>query len=101
MLTVYKHTVQTLCKHLGNILETLETLGKSVGLAPKVIYVYSGSKYLGKVTEQPHGCSAKHLEVWNDNEQNIFDIRGPSCPCSCGGDVTFQVSKKLFIMLLY
>ena len=46
---------------------------------------------LGSIREVPVCCTRKHLEVWDKNDQKIFDISGPCCPISCGGDVPFLV----------
>ena len=51
---------------------------------------YQGQE-LGKIREVPICCTRKHLEVWGKNDQKIYDISGPCIPCSCGGDVPFQV----------
>ena len=35
--------------------------------------------------------------MWGKNDQKIYDISGPCIPCSCGGDVQFQVRNlKVF-----
>ena len=48
-------------------------------------------KFLGCVREKPVFCTGKHLEVWNKDNEKIYDISGPCCPVSCGGEISFQV----------
>ena len=60
----------------------------------QLLTVYHQNQELGKVREVPVCCTRKHLEVWDKNEEKIYDITGPCCPISCGGDVPFQVCCK-------
>lgn len=60
----------------------------------QVLTVYHQDQELGKIREVPICCwSRKHLEVWDKNEQKIYDISGPICPISCGGDVAFPIEN--------
>ena len=62
-----------------------------------MLEVYHQGQELGKIREVPICCTRKHLEVWGKNDQKIYDISGPCIPCSCGGDVQFQVRNlKVF-----
>jgi len=57
----------------------------------KVLMVYSGPNYLGKIVEYPTWWNKK-LEVWNANEEKIFDVKGPCCVITCGCDNIFDVN---------
>ena len=57
----------------------------------QLLEVYQNDRFLGRVREVPVCCTRKHLEVWNKNEEKIYDISGPCCPFSCGGSVPFPV----------
>ena len=48
-------------------------------------------KFLGCIREKPVFCTGKHLEAWNKDNEKIYDISGPCCPVSCGGEISFQV----------
>ena len=60
----------------------------------QVLSVYHQGNLLGRIREVPVCCTRKHLEVWDKNEQKLYDITGPCCPIGCGTDVPFQVSKN-------
>ena len=64
---------------------------------PKLLEVYyqtsNESKLIGCIREKPNFCSRKQLEVWIKDEQKMFDISGPCCPVSCGGEIPFQVDN--------
>ena len=51
---------------------------------------HQGQK-LGEVREVPVCCTRKHLEVWNKNEEKLYDISGPCIPFACGSDIPFPV----------
>ena len=34
------------------------------------------------------------MEVWNKNDEKIYDISGPCCPISCGGSVPFPITDQ-------
>jgi len=60
----------------------------------QVLSVYHQGNNLGRIREVPVCCTRKHLEVWDKNEQKLYDITGPCCPISCGGDVPFQIENS-------
>ena len=67
----------------------------SILLCFKVIYVYGeGDKYLGKAIQYPT-CFLPHLEIWDDNEQKLFDVNGPCCVCC--SDTEYPVRKNEFL----
>ena len=57
-------------------------------------------KFLGCIREKPVCCTGKHLEVWNKDNEKIYDISGPCCPTSCGGEILFQVGNQKLISLV-
>ena len=57
----------------------------------QLLEIYHQDRLLGKIREVPQCCARKHLEVFDQKDQKIFDISGPCCPISCGGDVNFPV----------
>ena len=62
--------------------------------------IYHQGEELGKIREVPVCFSRKHLEVWDQNDEKIYDVTGPCCPINvCGGGVPFKVScsKSKFI----
>jgi len=66
----------------------------------QLLEVYHQDQLLGCIREAPVCCfSRKHLEVWDKNEQKIYDISGPCCPFSCGGDVPFPIENQAGIAL--
>jgi len=57
----------------------------------QVIYVYGeGDKYLGKAIQYPT-CFLPHLEIWDNNEQKLFDVNGPCCVCC--SDTEYPISN--------
>jgi len=60
----------------------------------QLLEVYQNDRFLGRVREVPVCCTRKHLEVWNKNEEKIYDISGPCCPFSCGGSVPFPITDQ-------
>ena len=59
--------------------------------------MYHQGDLLGRIREVPVCCTRKHLEVWDSNEQKLYDITGPCCPIGCGTDVPFQVLIDILI----
>ena len=59
--------------------------------APKMFD--NSPKFLGCIREKPVFFKRKHLEVWNKDNEKIYDISGPCCPVSCGGEIPFQVDN--------
>ena len=57
----------------------------------KLLEVNDGNAYIGKVAERPTFCSGKQLEIWDNNNEMLFNITGPCCPFGCGSDVQFFV----------
>ena len=55
----------------------------------QLLEVYHEDKFLGRIRERPVCCSRKHLEVWDYKDEKIYDISGPCCPISCGGEVSY------------
>ena len=60
---------------------------------PKLLEVNDGNAYIGKVAERPTFCSGKQLEIWDKNDEMLFNITGPCCPFGCGSDVQFFVRQ--------
>ncbi len=61
----------------------------------KELTVYSGPTYLGKIIEYPTWW-IKKLEVFNGNEEKVFDIKGPCCVVTCGCNNLFVVISTFF-----
>ena len=59
----------------------------------KLLEVNDGNTYIGKVAERPTFCSGKQLEIWDKNNEMLFNITGPCCPFGCGSDVQFFVRQ--------
>ena len=61
----------------------------------QLIEIYHQDQFLGRVRERPICiCQDKHLEVFNDSDEKIYDINGPWCYCECL-KVPFDVSCEL------
>jgi len=60
----------------------------------QLLEIYHQDRLLGKIREVPQCCARKHLEVFDQKDQKIFDISGPCCPISCGGDVNFPIENS-------
>ena len=61
----------------------------------QVIEIFHQDQLLGRVRERPICiCQDKHLEVFNDSDEKIYDINGPWCYCECL-KVPFDVSCEL------
>ena len=47
----------------------------------QILHVYAeGDKYLGRTIQHPTWC-LPHLEVWDDKENQLYDVNGPCCVC--------------------
>lgn len=58
----------------------------------QVLTIYHQGEELGKIREVPVCFSRKHLEVWDQNDEKIYDVTGPCCPINvCGGGVPFKI----------
>ena len=53
--------------------------------------VYHMDTLIGRVRERPNCCGRKNLEIWNKNEEKIFDITGPCMPEFICDNVSFTV----------
>ena len=70
-------------------------LSKFSIFSPKLLEVFHKDRFLGRVREVPVCCTRKKFEVFDKNDEKIYDISGPCCPVSCGGSVDFQVRYSL------
>ena len=46
----------------------------------QVLYVYEGSRYLGKAIQYPT-CFLPHIEVWDEKDNKLYDVNGPCLVC--------------------
>ena len=63
---------------------------------PQVIEIFHQDHLLGCVRERPIVLfQKKHLQVFSNTEEKIYDINGPPCRCTCS-DFVFDVSCDIF-----
>ena len=60
----------------------------------QLIEIFHQGELIGRVREQPICIGQdRHLEVFNDMDEKLYDINGPCCYNPCA-PVSFDVSSK-------
>jgi len=57
----------------------------------QVLYVYEGSRYLGKAIQYPT-CFLPHIEVWDEKDNKLYDVNGPCLVCC--SDTEYPISDS-------
>jgi hypothetical protein len=54
---------------------------------------HEGTNNLGKMLEQPMCCCNTVTQVWDNEGQKIYDVKGHGkCSCTCGSEIPFEVN---------